>query len=184
MTETVPYEITGNSGEIEFRRYPELLLASVKDTGDEGGFRLLFKYITGANRAQGKIPMTAPVITADNIPMTTPVITSESIPMTAPVVSAGRSMSFVMPVGKTRNELPVPLDTRIQIATVPPREVAVLRFSGYAGQEDVDKAAHRLLDGLREAGITTQGEIFLMRYNAPWTPGFLRRNEVAIEILR
>jgi hypothetical protein len=31
-------------------------------------------------------------------------------------------------------------------------------------------------------GIATKGRPFLMRYNDPWTPPFLRRNEVAIEI--
>jgi len=35
---------------------------------------------------------------------------------------------------------------------------------------------------LAENRIETVGEPVLMRYNAPWTPGFMRRNEIAIEI--
>lgn len=184
MTETVSYEITGHVGEIEFRRYPDLVLASVTDPGDDSGFGLLFQYITGNNRARGKLPMTAPVITSEQIRMTSPVITSHQIPMTAPVVSGEGSMSFVMPAGRTRDELPEPADPRVHITTLPSREVGVLRFRGYAGEDDADNAASRLLEGLQEAGITTRGQVFLMRYNAPWTPGFLRRNEVGIEIVR
>jgi hypothetical protein len=184
MTETAPYEITGHAGDIEFRHYPDLILASVRDPGDDSGFGLLFGYITGNNRSFGKLPMTSPVITAEQIPMTSPVISSQQIPMTAPVVSGDGAMAFVMPAGKTRDELPEPVDPRVQITMLPSREIAVLRFSGYAGKDDVGNATTRLIEGIREAGIRTHGQVFLMRYNAPWTPGFLRRNEVGIEIIR
>ena len=116
--------------------------------------------------------------------MTAPVITSAQIPMTAPVVSDGQSMSFVMPGGKEKEEMPEPLDQRVKITSLPRRELAVIRFKGYAGQEDVKETTSRLLEGLKKSGITTKGLPVLMRYNAPWTPGFLRRNEVGIEIIR
>jgi hypothetical protein len=116
--------------------------------------------------------------------MTAPVITSEKIAMTAPVVSDEKSMSFVMPGGKEQDEIPDPLDERVKITTQNPREMAVIRFKGYAGREDVNDVKSRLLEGLQKAGITARGQPVLMRYNAPWTPGFLRRNEVGIEITR
>jgi SOUL heme-binding protein len=72
----------------------------------------------------------------------------------------------------------------VKISTLPPREVAVIQFKGYASQEDVNTAKVRLLEGLKKAGITGTGQPVLMRYNAPWTPGFLRRNEVGVEITR
>ena len=136
------------------------------------GFDLLFAFISGKNKSQGSIPMTSPVIT------------SQKIPMTAPVVSDAASMSFVMPPGKTVNDTPIPLDSRVSIEPVPEREVAVIRFGGYASKEDVTDVTSRLLDGLRNQGITTVGEFFLMRYDPPWMPGFFRRNEVGIEIQR
>jgi len=196
MTETAPYTVTGTIGDIELRRYPELILASVGDPGDDSGFEHLFRYITGNNRAKGKVPMTSPVLTQEKIPMTSPVITSEKIAMTAPVITEEKiamtapvvsmtgSMSFVMPAGRTESDLPEPLDSRVRLATVPPREVAVLRFRGRAGSHAVKDMASRLLKAVEKAGIRTKGEVFLMRYNPPWTPGFLRRNEVAIEIAR
>jgi hypothetical protein len=104
--------------------------------------------------------------------------------MTAPVVSDGKSMSFVMPGGKEQDEIPDPLDERVKITTQDSREMAVIRFKGYAGREDVNDVMSRLLEGLQKSGITARGQPVLMRYNAPWTPGFLRRNEVGIEITR
>ena len=68
MTETVTYEITGQIGEIEFRKYPPLVLATVKSPGNDSGFNLLFSYITGNNHSKGQFPMTAPVITSVSDP--------------------------------------------------------------------------------------------------------------------
>ena len=118
--DTIPYAVTGKTGEIEFRHYPELVLATVDTAEDDAGFNLLFAYISGSNKPREKIPMTAPVIT------------SQKIPMTAPVVSDAASMSFVMPAGTTREETPDPLDSRVRIVTIPERDIAVIRFSGYA----------------------------------------------------
>ena len=172
MTETIPYEITGKSGEIEFRKYPSVVLATVDNDGNDTGFNLLFAFITGNNHTQHKISMTSPVIT------------SRKIAMTAPVVSDAKSMSFVMPPQKSRDDIPDPLDSRVRITTLPAREVAVIRFRGYARQGEVKSAEERLLEGLKNAAIEPIGDPFLMRYNPPWTPGVLRRNEVAVEIRR
>jgi hypothetical protein len=159
MTETVAYEITGQIGEIEFRKYPRKVLAAVKSPGNDSGFKLLFSYITGNNRTKRQIPMTAPVIT------------SAQIPMTSPVVSGAESMSFVMPGGKEIDEMPDPLDHRLKIPTLPPREIAVIRFKGYASREDVHEITSRLQERLKKSGIATQRQPLLMRYNVPWTPG-------------
>ena len=170
MTDTIPYEITGEENDIEYRQYPAVVLATVENTKDNDGFNLLFAYITGKNVARNSISMTSPVIT------------SQQIAMTSPVVSDASSFSFVMPPGKTRDECPDPLDDRVQISTVPARKVAVIRFRGYARKGRVAAAEARLLETLKTAGIEAVGAPFLMRYNPPWTPGFLRRNEVGLEI--
>ena len=158
--ETIPYSIKGTTGEIEFRQYPSLVLATADNSQNDAGFNLLFSYISGSNKARDKIPMTAPV------------------------VSNATSMSFVLPAGKTREETPDPLDSRVRIVTLPEREVAVIRFTGYASPQEVDAVTVRLQDGLKKTGIETVGQPFLMRYDTPWMPGFLRRNEVGIEIKR
>ncbi|HOT95116.1 MAG TPA: heme-binding protein [Methanoregulaceae archaeon] len=170
MTQTIAYEVMGQDGEVEFRRYPPLVLATVNDSGDDRGFQHLFAFINGANRARREIPMTAPVITA------------EHLAMTAPMITAPGSMSFVMPPGMKPGEVPEPTDEKVRIEAVPARVLAVVRFSGHAGREDVEAARSRLLATLERGSVPTKGEPFLMRYNAPMTPGFLRRNEVAFEV--
>jgi effector-binding domain-containing protein len=172
MTDTIPYEVTGRLGEVEFRRYPAIILATVRGLGENEAFMLLFRYISGNNRQGKKVPMTAPVITP------------EKIAMTAPVISGAAGMSFVMPPSYTRDAVPEPGDTRVSLGEVPPREVAVIRFRGRASLAEVAEIRDRLLGALEENGIPIAGEPFLMRYNAPFTPGFLRRNEVGVEIRR
>jgi effector-binding domain-containing protein len=170
MVETARYEEAGRIGEVELREYPELVLATVTGQGDNSAFRLLFNYISGENRTRKKIPITAPVIT------------SEKIEMTAPVISDANSFSFVMPLKYKLEEVPEPLDSRIRIQRIPARRLAVIRFKGYARQKSVNEVKTRLLSALQNNGLPTIGEPFLMRYNSPWTLGFMRRNEIGIEI--
>ncbi|OPX74580.1 MAG: SOUL heme-binding protein [Methanoregulaceae archaeon PtaU1.Bin059] len=170
MTDTVPYTVIRKAGDIEFRKYPAILLASVSGGAEEERFSLLFAYITGQNRTRTEIPMTAPVITGEKIPMTSPVISGEEV------------MSFVMPLEYTEASLPEPLDSRITVRKVPERTIATIRFSGTAEEKTVREMTARLLSVLEQEKITVIGSPFLMRYNSPWTPGFLRRNEVGVEV--
>lgn len=172
MTESIRYEESGGVGEVEFRRYPSIILATVTGTNENENFWILFRYITGNNRSEKKLPMTSPVITPEKIAMTTP------------VVSETNTMSFVLPAAYSIMEVPEPIDTRIRIQEIPPREMAVIRFSGRASANDVAQVRDRLLKKLEESNTTVAGTPFLMRYNAPYTPGFLRRNEVGVEITR
>jgi hypothetical protein len=168
----MPYRVIGQIGEVEIRKYPVVWVATAAGSDEGENFGILFRYITGNNQPGKKIPMTAPVIT----PM--------KIPMTAPVISDAGSMSFVMPAGFTREDLPEPRDARLSLREILSREVAVIRFRGRAGAQDVADVRARLLSALAAEGIPTIGEPSLMRYNAPFTPGFLRRNEVGMEIRR
>lgn len=170
MTEQVPYTVKGQIEEVEIRAYPAIRVASVSGYTDNEAFRFLFRYITGNNRGKRTITMTAPVITA------------EKIPMTAPVISDASTMSFAMPEEFTLEDLPEPLEKEVHLHEIPARDVAVILFSGRAGKKQVEEKTARLLEILREKNIAIDGTPFLMRYNSPFTPWFLRRNEVAIEI--
>jgi effector-binding domain-containing protein len=114
--------------------------------------------------------------------MTAPVITSERVDMTAPVLSDKETMSFVMPKDYTMDTIPEPLDPRVRIQVIPARKVASVRFKGRAGESSVEEETELLLCEAKKAGLTTVGKPFLMRYNSPFTPGFMRRNEVGIEV--
>jgi len=60
--------------------------------------------------------------------------------------------------------------------------LAVIRFSGRAHEQDLRSEEEILLSTLALTNIKSIGEPFLMRYNSPFTPGFLRHNELANEI--
>lgn len=170
MTDTIPFTVTGTAGDVEFRKYPTMILATVSGGPEDEMFSLLFRYITGQNQTRTQIPMTAPVITG------------EKITMTSPVISVEGAMSFVMPQTYTEISLPEPLDSRISLVKVPERTIAIIRFSGSADENTVREMTRRLLAVLEHERITVIESPFLMRYNHPWTPGFLRRNEVGVEV--
>jgi hypothetical protein len=168
MVEQAKYEVLREINKVEIRRYPRLVIARVDGYGD-GGFNILFAFITGSNRQKSKIAMTAPVV-------------SEQIAMTAPVLSDPNSIAFVMPEGLTLETTPEPLDDRVKIVELPERVVAALQFSGRWSNSIFKKKAKEMLQELAKAGMKTVGQVFLMRYNGPFTPWFLRRNEVAITV--
>ena len=168
MVEQARYKVLKRIGKIEIRRYPRLVIARVEGYGD-GGFNILFRFITGNNRQKSDIAMTAPVV-------------SEQIAMTAPVLSETGSIAFIMPEGFTPETTPEPLDERVKIVEIPERIVAALRFSGRWSDSILKKKSEELLKELTAAGIKTVGQVFSMRYNAPYTPWFMRRNEVAVAV--
>ena len=168
MVETIKYEIIRKIGRVEVRRYPKIVIAKVDNT-EIDAFDLFYKFITGNNRQKTKVKMTTPVV-------------SQQITMTSPVLSENGSMAFVMPAKYTIETTPEPTDRHIKITEVTSRLVAALRFSGGWSETHFEKETQELLDELSGAGIKTKGTVFRMLYNAPFIPGFLRRNEVAIEL--
>jgi hypothetical protein len=170
MVEEPVYELLKTLGRVEIRRYGALTIARV-DKSDENidGFNILFNYISGRNRQSKKVSMTAPVI-------------SESIAMTTPVLSDANSIAFILPADYTTETAPIPTDHRVRILTIPAKVVAVLRFSGRWSQGAFQKNSKELLDEAVRAGLVTKGSVFSMLYNPPFTPWFMRRNEVGVEV--
>jgi hypothetical protein len=173
MTESVNYTVIRTLGKVEVRRYPSMVLATVEGDTDDRAFGLLFDYISGDNAPRQKIAMTAPVISTPG----------QRLAMTTPVISDRGELSFVLPSDLDAENAPSPHDRRVRIVQVPERTLAVLRFSGHAHEEATERRSRELLDLLNHHGIAVTGEPFLMRYNSPMTPGFLRRNEVAVEVV-
>ena len=171
MVETVKYEIIKKLAKVEIRRYPAIVIAKVGNY-ETDSFGLLFRFISGENIQKAKVKMTSPVV-------------SQEIKMTSPVFSdfsGSGYMAFVMPAEFALETTPQPLDSRIKIEEVPERVVAVLRFSGSWSENHFDAKTRELLEELAQEKVKTKGAVFSMLYNPPFTPGFLRRNEVAIEV--
>lgn len=189
-TERVPHETVDRLDGVELRRYPRTVLVETTATDAGTAFRRLFRYIRGANEAAETVAMTAPVATGGGrIAATAPVRTrrgGEPVSMTAPVRTDREgeavTMAFYLPASYAPESAPTPTDPEVRLAVEPPRTVAVRRFSWYATDRRVDRERRRLLDVLADRGIEVLGTPVVLQYNDPWTPPFMRRNEVAVTV--
>jgi hypothetical protein len=188
MPDEPRYEVVRKLPAFELRRYAPYLVAETEVTGTReaagnAGFRTLAGYIFGKNRGDRKIAMTAPVAQAEG----------RKLAMTAPVAQARRAgeegpgeaawvIAFVMPSGETLDTLPEPLDPAVRFREVPARRVAALRYSGTWSERRYLEALAALREAMRHEGLEAAGEPVWARYDPPWTPWFLRRNEIWIDV--
>jgi hypothetical protein len=181
MTETLQYDVLRKAKGVELRRYPAHIKAEVEVAGETyqkaiyQGFSILAGYIFGDNTDTEKIAMTSPVQVSN----------PNKIAMTKPVTVSGGgtyTVAFIMPVKYTLETLPKPKDPRINLKQIDSQVMAALRFSGYFSENRVRKAKQRLGDWIAQAGLAAQGDFSVARYNPPWVPWFLARNEVMIQI--
>jgi hypothetical protein len=181
------YSVTLQDGPFEVRDYPPLLAAETTVVGGRSGavnegFRTLARYIFGANRSRREIAMTAPVIQAR-------AARGESIAMTAPVIQTpaegdAYNVQFLMPSAYTAATLPEPTDAAIRIVEIPARRLAVIRFTGLWTESSLHREEEALRAAIARHGLAiADGETpSYAFYDPPWTPFFLRRNEVMVRL--
>jgi hypothetical protein len=172
------YEVIRKLGQVELRQYTPYLVAEVvlNASAEKAGnqaFPILAGYIFGKNKGEKTFAMTAPVTQT-----ATPVQIEMTAPVTQSAVAGGMRVQFVLPKGVTLESAPEPLDPRVQLRQVPAGQWAVIRYSGTWSQSNYEDHLALLKAALDKAGVATQGEPVLARYNAPFTPWFLRRNEI------
>ncbi|MEV1146485.1 heme-binding protein [Micromonospora sp. NPDC049799] len=184
MTEQQPYRVVTRHPGFELRRYPPHLVAEMRvegtfDTAANEAFRPLAAYLKGANRPRRSIAMTAPLLQE---------AAPETIAVTAPVVQEEGDrpgcwmMRVVMPAGFTAETLPEPTDPRVRTREVPEQLVAAMRFSGRGTAAAFDRRATALGRAVTGAGLRPAGAIRYARFDLPWKPWFLRRNEVVLPV--
>jgi hypothetical protein len=179
-TEEAAFTVEKTDGDFQVRRYASQVVAEtvVDGTLEEAGnkaFRPLFNYISGANRSKGKIAMTAPVGQQRE---------GEKIAMTAPVgqeaVSNQWVVTFMMPAHFTLETLPAPTDEKVRLRAIPPRRMAAVQYSGTWSRQRYEGNLGRLREWMKAQGLAAAGDPVWARYNAPFTPWFLRRNEILV----
>jgi hypothetical protein len=173
------YEITRQLGGVELRRYAPYVVAEVvmntaaEDAGNQA-FPILAGYIFGKNKGEKKLEMTAPVTQTaapTRMDMTAPVTQQAAVP-------GGYLVQFVLPNSVTLATAPEPTDPRVRLRQVPAAQWAVIRYSGTWSQANYDEHLTQLKATLAAANVATQGEPVLARYDPPFKPWFLRRNEI------
>jgi hypothetical protein len=183
MTERQQYDVVSHLLEFELRRYAAHLVAEVEvdasfsDAGNRA-FGVLVAFISGHNSSGGKVAMTAPVVQQ---------AASERIAMTSPVIQSGaesgrQQVGFVMPAMYTLGTLPTPEDARIRIREVPAELAAARSFTGRWSERIYQEQLATLTTGVHRAGLAVTGKPRFARFDPPWTPWFLRHNEVVVPV--
>jgi len=181
--EQAEYSVIKKAKGYEIRNYPSHLSAQtiVEGSYEEAmnmGFRIIARYIFGGNAKKESIAMTAPVKEEK--------LVSTKIAMTAPVTfnteGNSRLVSFVMPKSYSLDTLPVPNDSRVKLVKVPSKKMAVLHFSWLRNSNRISRMEKKLLLALLRDKIEMIGSPLYAGYNAPWTPPWMTRNEIMIEI--
>lgn len=166
----------------EVRQYAAYTVAEVvvpgpADAAGSQAFPILAGYIFGKNKGERTFAMTAPVTQA-----AVPAKLEMTAPVTQSAAPGGFRVQFVLPRGVTSASAPEPLDERIRLREVAPTRVAVIRYSGTWSASNDGEHLARLQSALSTAGLAWTGEPVYSRYNAPFTPGFLRRNEIWLHL--
>jgi hypothetical protein len=167
------YEVIEQTDAFELRQYKPFVVAETRVDGDfdevgSRAFSSLVSYIQGGNQGGRNLPMTAPVnqqrIADDN--------------------DDTWLFQFVMPKEYVLQMLPQPMDEAVTLRQIPARLVAARRYSGGWGEQKYRDNEQALLDALRQERLMPVGAPIFARYNAPFVPGFLRRNEVLVDVER
>jgi hypothetical protein len=179
------YTVVQSNSDYEIRNYSKVLVAETKIEGgfeDSGNraFRILADYIFGNNRSKRKISSSGPVA-QEKAP-----VGGEKIAMTAPVgmerSGSGFLVQFTLPSSLTLETAPEPVDSRVTLREIPPRKLAVYRYSGSWSEDRFQAKLSEFLELLKRDGITAGGQPHFARFNSPFMIWFLRRNEIWIEV--
>ena len=180
--EKAKYTVLEKEDDFEIRQYDPQIVAEtyvegdLEEVGDEG-FRRLYGYISGDNQKKQSISMTAPVGQEAD---------SEKIAMTAPVGQEKKDnrwrITFLMPAEYTLETLPVPTDSRVKLVQDPGHLMAAIRYSGTWSEAGYEENKALLEEFIVKRGLIKAGEPVWARYDPPFMPWFLRRNEVLIPI--
>ena len=163
--ESAPYKVVRRDGKFELRDYPALSvvetpMGSGGSNGANGGFNRLFRFITGGNEAEQKIAMTTPVFMSGG--------------------DTNKTMAFVMPSGERMGQVPKPTDALLSVRQLEPGRFAVLLYSGGRNAEKEAEAERRLKSWMEAERLSAKPPPVFGYFDPPWTPAFLRRNEVML----
>lgn len=165
LFETIDYRVIKKDGKIEIREYSSFNLATTKTKLNkklDNGFNNVFDYISGNNESKEKIKMTVPVVS----------VMEEEYYTT----------SFVVPKKYNVSNIPIPKDTNVSIETINSQVMLCIKFSGKWDEANFEKQNKKLLQYAHINGIIIKSKRHLMRYNPPFMPAFLRKNEISYVI--
>lgn len=165
LFETIKYKVIKKDKNIEIRLYEDIYLASTKtafNPNQDSGFMNVFNYISGNNDQEAKISMTTPVVTYEE--------------------DSQLVTGFYVPSKYKKESIPKPSEEQVFINELKKSYYAVIKFSGRWKQSNFDKQDNILLEYLKLNHYKTSSKRLILRYQPPFVPAFLRRNEIAYQI--
>ena len=163
--ESAPYKVLRADGKFQVRDYPALTvvetpMAAVSRDGSDGSFMRLFRFITGGNEAKQKIAMTTPVFMSGG--------------------ETNATMAFVLPAKMRAGEVPKPSDGSVTVRELLAGRFAVLRYSGGRNAKREAESLAQLKRWMETERMSVLSPPVYGYFDPPWTPAFLRRNEVML----
>jgi hypothetical protein len=176
LTEEPDYRALASDGDFQIRGYPAMTVAETVVFGPrkralDEGYRALSSYISAKTRDGEKLPMMVPVVMDSGDPM------ASDPPLFDDELEGGWRTRFVMPAGRSSENLPAPSEG-VELVELEPRRVGVVSFSGRPGDRGLAEQEDRLRGWLARHGEASEAEPEYAFYNSPVIPGPLRRNEV------
>lgn len=171
------FTATGQTKSFEVRDYAPSVAAQTC-AGGRQSFMYLAGYIgvmtTPENSRQEKIAMTAPVVDYQN-------------------QEGEKCMQFILPesvYGSDVSSAPAPSNDKVELLGRPEMLMAALTFSGRPTEKDFAARLNDLKTSLKQMeadedfqwAVKDPEHTEEYQYNDPWTPGPMRRNEVAIQL--
>jgi len=164
--ESAPYQVVRANGKFELRDYPALTVVETPmargSNGSEGSFNRLFRFISGGNETKQKIAMTTPVFLSGG--------------------DTNATMAFVLPAKLKRAEVPRPSDESVKVRQLAAGRFAVLRYSGGRNATEEAESLEQLRAWVKAEGLMEISPPVHGYFDPPWTPAFMRRNEVMLRI--
>lgn len=163
--ESAPYKVVRTAGKFEVRDYPALTVVEtpMANANGDGSFGRLFRFISGGNEGKQKIAMTTPVFMSGS--------------------DSNATMAFVLPAKFNAATAPKPADGAVTLRELPGGRFAVLRFNGGRSTVREAETLASLQTWLAAQGWKASGSPVYAYFDPPWTPSFLRRNEVMLRVV-
>jgi hypothetical protein len=163
--ESAPYQVVRSDGDFQVRDYPALTVVETSMVhgsrdGNDGSFMRLFRFITGGNESQQKIAMTTPVFMSGT--------------------TTNPTMAFVLPAKLKAASAPKPSDGAVTVRELAAGRFAVLRYTGRRNPTHEAAALARLQAWMAQEHLNVRSSPVYAYFDPPWTPAFLRRNEVML----
>jgi len=175
------FEVARQMGDIEVRDYApyvvaEVMIESSAEMASTLAFPILAGYIFGKNKGARPFAQTASGTHA------APVQFAMTAPVTQTAAPGGYLVQFVLPHGVTLQSAPEPDDARVRLREVAAHKVAAIRYTGFWSESNFTQHLATLTEALKAVELRWSGEPVFSRYNAPWTPWFMRRNEIWVSL--